>query len=286
MGTYESAAFQALNDHRLWEAQDILRQAVKETPGQRSFQNLGVFYGKEGQQLRSGRGRRAGHLARHWLEKALACGSTKGAHWMLGYLALSERQPEAALAQFQAAFSLEPEDWSSAYHCALACSRSGADREMLYWSQKLPALAQPDEREDSADLLAYALFLSSGRWETPELRELLAEGSDLSIWARFTLSVLLKRPDAAALAIRAWKAYALGMTEKVLLLQALLPDQPALAWEYAGLWKEQLLESPYPSAKREAAQVEHFLQSASARAALLQDWRPQLPVMMEDCYLD
>lgn len=235
MGTYESAAFQAMNDHRLWEAQDILRQAVKETPGQRSFQNLGVFYGKEGQQLRSGRGRRAGHLARHWLEKALACGSTKGAHWMLGYLALSEHQPEAALAQFQAAFSLEPEDWSSAYHCALACSRSGADREMLYWSQKLPALARPDEREDSADLLAYALFLSSGRQETPELRELLAEGSDLSIWARFTLSVLLKRPDAAALAIRAWKAYALGMTEKVLLLQALLPDQPALAWEYAGL---------------------------------------------------
>lgn len=65
MGMYESAAFQAMNDHRLWEAQDILRQAVKETPGQRSFQNLGVFYGKEGQQLRSGRGRRAGHLARH-----------------------------------------------------------------------------------------------------------------------------------------------------------------------------------------------------------------------------
>lgn len=216
----------------------------------------------------------------------MACGSTKGAHWMLGYLALSEHQPEAALAQFQAAFSLEPEDWSSAYHCALACSRSGADREMLYWSQKLPALARPDEREDSADLLAYALFLSSGRRETPELRELLAEGSDLSLWARFTLSVLLKRPDAAALAIRAWKAYALGMTEKVLLLQALLPDQPALAREYAGLWKEQLLEFPYPSAKREAAQVEHFLQSASARAALLQDWRPQLPVMMEDCYLD
>ena len=181
MGTYESAAFQAMNDHRLWEAQNILRQAVKETPGQRSFQNLGVFYGKEGQQLRSGRGRRAGHLARHWLEKALACGSTKGAHWMLGYLALSEHQPEAALAQFQAAFSLEPEDWSSAYHCALACSRSGADREMLYWSQKLPALARPDEREDSADLLAYALFLSSGRRETPELRELLAEGSDLSL---------------------------------------------------------------------------------------------------------
>ena len=28
MGTYESAAFQAMNDHRLWEAQDILRQAV------------------------------------------------------------------------------------------------------------------------------------------------------------------------------------------------------------------------------------------------------------------
>lgn len=223
MGTYESAAFQAMNDHRLWEAQDILRQAVKETPGQRSFQNLGVFYGKEGQQLRSGRGRRAGHLARHWLEKALACGSTKGAHWMLGYLALSERQPEAALAQFQAAFSLEPEDWRSAYHCALACSRSGADREMLYWSQKLPALARPDEREDSADLLAYALFLSSGRRETPELRELLAEGSDLSLWARFTLSVLLKRPDAAALAIRAWKAYALGMTEKVLLLRPCCP---------------------------------------------------------------
>lgn len=65
MGMYESAAFQAMNDHRLWEAQDILRQAVKETPCQRSFQNLGVFYGKEGQQLRSGRGRRAGHLARH-----------------------------------------------------------------------------------------------------------------------------------------------------------------------------------------------------------------------------
>ena len=45
MGTYESAAFQAMNDHRLWEAQNFLRQAVKETPCQRSFQNLGVFYG-------------------------------------------------------------------------------------------------------------------------------------------------------------------------------------------------------------------------------------------------
>ena len=70
--------FLTIAEGKLYKAQKLLQKAALQDPCGVSYQNLGVFYAKEGLQLRSGRGRRADHLARHWLEKAMQINDTKG----------------------------------------------------------------------------------------------------------------------------------------------------------------------------------------------------------------
>ena len=181
--------FLTIAEGKLYKAQKLLQKAALQDPCGVSYQNLGVFYAKEGLQLRSGRGRRADHLARHWLEKAMQINDTKGIRWALGYLALGQEQSLAALAQFQSAYRLFPEDWTSAYHCAVCCCRLHRDAEMLQWSRKMQPLADEEWREESLEMYAFALYLSDG--DSSELRTLL-QPDDVSCMIRL-LSLLPSR---------------------------------------------------------------------------------------------
>ena len=273
--------FRAIAVGELYKAQKLLQKAALQDPCGVSYQNLGVFYAKEGLQLRSGRGRRADHLARHWLEKALQINDTKGIRWALGYLALRQKQPLAALAQFQSAYMLFPEDWNSAYHCAVCCCRLHRDAEMLQWSRRMQPLADEEWREDSLEMYACALYLSGG--DSSELRTLLQPDGGLSSWARFVLLVQLHDPAAVSLAESVWKHYALGLEEMAMLFVVIRPE---LAREYYFVERERLVEQDNSTARKELKLLDTLFYDPAYRQSYLDQWRPSFPALWTDCYVD
>ena len=273
--------FLTIAEGKLYKAQKLLQKAALQDPCGVSYQNLGVFYAKEGLQLRSGRGRRADHLARHWLEKAMQINDTKGIRWALGYLALGQEQSLAALAQFQSAYRLFPEDWNSAYHCAVCCCRLHRDAEMLQWSRKMQPLADEEWREESLEMYAFALYLSDG--DSSELRTLLQPDDVLSPWARFVLLAQLHDPAAVSLAESVWEHYALGMGEMAMLFAV---TRPELAREYYFAERERLVEQHNSTARKELELLDTLFYDPAYRQSYLHQWRPSFPALWTDCYVD
>lgn len=166
-------AFLEIEEGNLYHAQILLRNAAREKPCCDTFQNLGVFYAKEGVQLRSGRGRSANRIAKIWLNKALQYKDVKAIHLSLGYIALEERDLAEASSQFQSAYNLPPHDWNSAYHCSLCCCRTHDYLNMLVWSRKMQSLTSREYTEESNEMLAFALYFAEG--DSNELRGIIKE---------------------------------------------------------------------------------------------------------------
>ena len=276
-----NAIWCAIEEGDLMKAQILLRNEARTNPCIKSFQNLGVFYAKEGLQLHSGRGRKANHIAKNWLYKALQLGDSKGIRWTLGYMAVGESNPGEALPQFAKAYTLQYPDWNSAYHCALCNCMLHSDAEMLLWSRKMDALDAHGYKEDNDDMLAYSLFLADR--DSLELREHL---NQCCSYTKFIILSLLGDSDAILLADEVWEKYALGVNEIALLFHTWLPNHFKKAKECLLLQQERLLEQHSLTSYKESTQIGELFYNVSYRKSYISNWRPRLPVLKLDCYTD
>ena len=287
MESVTKSAFASFGSHDYYQAQFYFRLAVKVHPCWETFQNLGVFYEKEGLQLHNGRGRCAPRLAEHYLLKAQSVRPEKRTLWALGYLYSGNSKYEAALECFSSAFAAGTPDAISACYCASICNQLARNTEMLAWSRKAMTIASQNMIEECMPLLAFALLFTAQHTICPELDALLDGHMREMPWERFVIFTLAGSYDrAASLVETVWRSFSLNLDEMALLFQCChAVGNSSFAAQCCQQRSEQLLEAD-PSAKKKQRQLRRLYQDSEYRLQCIAAFRPQISLPRQDCYAE
>lgn len=270
----------------LWEAQTQFQKNAREHPCWITYQNMGAFYAFNGLILRNGRERNADKLAEHYLSKALLFQPDSMTYFTLGHFHYGYRRYSHAASSFGDAFHKEP-DWVTAYNCGISFYMEGNYQNALQWLRSILHDNQAEDPAQIASSYAFALFFSGPGENRTELASLLNGTLYQEDWEFWVLATLMGNYAAAAdRADAVWKHCCLGMEEMALLFECL--QKTGRFEEAEGCFRQQiewLKDSDYDM-KRRIKTLQSVFKDETARAQMIQSFRPRQFLIPQRCFAD
>lgn len=275
-----------LDEASMYQAQCLLRKAVKDYPCAESFNNLGVFYAFEGRYDRNENRYNAFFRAECVLKRTLSKSFLPSAELARGYLYFTRKRYKKAVCCYQKAYC-ENRDFSTAYNVALTYYKMRNYHQAVIWATK--ALEKGTEAEQ-LEATILKLF-SSQELKAPECQRDIERVMNIDdtflLEDKFVLTYL--RGDMKA-----------AQGQIALLLDKCCLEAPVMAMVFDCLLSQNLVCDANSALERRIEELHdydynvnseiHRLQKAfsreSYRKRLIASYRYNHSIIFQYCYLE